>query len=80
MTSIFKKSILKIALLTAGLFAVFFAFSLLPAHAENYDISVYITNPEGGTVSYNGMARTSGSYVSVSENSLKAERSTPPRQ
>lgn len=70
MTSIFKKSILKIALLTAGLFAVFFAFSLLPAHAENYDISVYITNPEGGTVSYNGMARTSGSYVSVSENSL----------
>lgn len=70
MTSLFKKSILRIALLTAGLFAVFFAFSFITVHAESHDISIYITNPDGGTVSFNGMARTSGSYVSVNENGL----------
>ena len=64
-----KKSILKIALLLAGLFVVMF-FYRLPVSAESFDITVYITNPEGGSVSYNGISKMSGTTVSVDSGTM----------
>mgnify|MGYP003299222376 CR=1 FL=1 len=64
-----KKSILKIALLLAGLFVVMF-FYRLPVNAESFEITVYITNPEGGTVSYNGISKTSGTKVYVDSGTM----------
>lgn len=64
-----KKSIIKIALLLAGLFVVIF-FYKLPVNAESFEITVYITNPEGGTVSYNGISKTSGTKVYVDSGTM----------
>lgn len=64
-----KKSILKIALLLAGLFVVMF-FYRLPVNAESFEITVYITNPEGGSVSYNGISKMSGTTVAVDSGTM----------
>lgn len=64
-----KKSIFKIALLLAGLFVVMF-FYRLPVKAESLEITVYITNPEGGSVSYNGVSKTSGMVVYVDNGTM----------
>lgn len=64
-----KKSILKIALLMAGLFVVMF-FYRLPVNAESFEITVYVTNPEGGSVSYNGVSKMSGTTVSVDSGTM----------
>ena len=64
-----KKSIIKMALLLAGLFVVMFLFNL-PVKAESFEITVYITNPEGGTVTYNGLSKTSGSSVYVDNGTM----------
>ena len=64
-----KKSIFKIALLLAGLFVVML-FYRLPVNAESFEIAVYITNPEGGSVSYNGVSKTSGTTVLVDNGTM----------
>ena len=46
-----KKSIIKMALLLAGLFVVMFLFNL-PFKAESFEFTVYITNLEGRKVAY----------------------------
>ncbi len=64
-----KKSIIKMALFITGLFVVMF-FCNISVNAETFDITVYITNPEGGTVSYNGISKMSGTSVSVDSGTM----------